>query len=95
MPRLDLPPTLARTLPSTNTIESMNGTCREHATNVNRWPDEQMALRWCAAGTVETSSQFLRVSAHPHLPAQPTALEHHAAATTGRADPNTHDVSAA
>ncbi|MGV1050504.1 MAG: IS256 family transposase, partial [Solirubrobacterales bacterium] len=48
--RLDLPPTLARTLRSTNAIESMIGICREHAKNVKRWRDGQMALRWCAAG---------------------------------------------
>jgi transposase-like protein len=56
--RLDVPPTLARTLRSTNAIESMIGICREHAKNVNRWRDGQMALRWCAAGMVEASSQF-------------------------------------
>src|SRR5680860_1245709 len=32
--RLDVPPTLARTLRSTNAVESMIGICREHAKNV-------------------------------------------------------------
>jgi len=27
-----------------------------------------MALRWCAAGMVEASKQFLRVNGHLHLP---------------------------
>jgi len=42
--RLDLPPTLARTLRSTNAIESIIGICREHAKNVKRWRDGQIAL---------------------------------------------------
>jgi putative transposase len=47
--RLGVAPTLARTLRSTNAIESMISVCREHAGNVKRWRDGQMALRWCAA----------------------------------------------
>ena len=54
--RLGVPPTLARTLRSTNCIESMISVCREHAANVKRWRDGQMALRWCAAGMVEAAS---------------------------------------
>jgi putative transposase len=51
--RLGVPPTLGRTLRSTNTIESMISICRDHARNVKRWHDGQTALRWCAAGMVE------------------------------------------
>jgi putative transposase len=51
--RLGVPPTLGRTLRSTNAIESMISVCREHAANVKRWRDGQMALRWCAAGMIE------------------------------------------
>jgi len=40
--RLEVPPTLARTLRSTNAIESMISICREHAKNVKRWRDGQM-----------------------------------------------------
>ena len=36
---LDVPPTLARTLRSTNPIESMIGICRERSKNVKRWRD--------------------------------------------------------
>lgn len=93
--RLDLPPTLARTLRSTNAIESMIEICREHAKNVKRWRDGQMALRWCAAGMVEASKQFRRVNGHLHLPGLRTALERHVAAQTVGADCNTQDVSAA
>ena len=93
--RLDLPPTLARTLRSTNAIESMIGICREHAKNVKRWRDGQMALRWCAAGMVEARTQFRRVNGHLYLPALRAALEQHVADQTVGADCNTHDVSAA
>ena len=43
--RLGVPPTLARTLRSTNAIESMIEICRDHASNVKRWRDGRMALR--------------------------------------------------
>jgi len=73
--RLGVPPTLARTLRSTNAIESMISVCREHASNVKRWRDGRMALRWCAAGMVEAGKQFRRVNGHLHLPSLRAALE--------------------
>jgi putative transposase len=72
--RLEVPPTLARTLRSTNTIESMIGICREHSKNVKRWRDGTMALRWCAAGMIEAGKQFRRVNGHLHLPKLRAAL---------------------
>src|SRR6266704_878096 len=45
--------TLARTLRTTNPVESMLEICRAHAGNVKRWRDGQMAMRWCAAGRLE------------------------------------------
>lgn len=72
---LDVPPTLARTLRSTNAIESMIEICREHARNVKRWRDGKMAERWCAAGMLEAKKQFRRVNGYLHLPALRTALE--------------------
>jgi putative transposase len=73
--RLEVPPTLARTLRSTNTIESMIEICREHSKNVKRWRDGTMALRWCAAGMTEAGKQFRRVNGHLHLPRLRAALE--------------------
>jgi putative transposase len=73
--RLNLPPTLARTFRSTNAIESMISICRDHAINVKRWRDGQMALRWCAAGMVEAGKQFRRVNGHLHLRALRDTLE--------------------
>src|SRR3954452_16645339 len=93
--RLGVPPTLARTLRSTNAIESMISICRDHARNVKRWRDGQMALRWCAAGMVEASGQFRRVNGHLHLATLRTSLERHVATETVGADCNTQDVSAA
>ena len=81
--RLGVPPTLARTLRSTNTIESMISVCREHAGNVKRWRDGKMALRWCAAGMVEAGKQFRRVNGHLHLPTLRTALERQTAEPVG------------
>ncbi len=73
--RLGMPPTLARTLRSTNAVESMIEICRDHSTNVKRWRDGQMALRWCAAGMLEAAKQFRRVNGFLHLPALRAALE--------------------
>jgi len=73
--RLGVPPTLARTLRSTNPVESMIEICREHSRNVKRWRDGTMALRWCAAGMLEAGHQFRRVNGHLHLPNLRAALE--------------------
>jgi len=75
--RLGVPPTLARTLRSTNPVESMIEICREHSRNVKRWRDGTMALRWCAAGMLEADHQFRRVNGHLHLPKLRAALEAH------------------
>jgi hypothetical protein len=58
--------------------------CRDHCTNVKRWKDGTMALRWCAAGMVEARRQFRRVNGHLHLRQLRAALEAHIAATTSR-----------
>jgi len=73
--RLGVPPTLARTLRSTNSIESMIEICRDHAANVKRWQDGQMVLRWIAAGMAEAAKQFRRVNGYLHLPALRAALD--------------------
>jgi transposase-like protein len=86
--RLGVPPTLARTLRSTNPIESMIEICRDHATKVKRLRVGQMALRWCAAGMLEARKQFRRVNGYLHLPALQAALEAHFSQTV---TPNEHD----
>jgi putative transposase len=81
--RLGVPPTLARTLRSTNAIESMIGVCRQRSANVKRWRDGDMAMRWCAAGMVEAGKQFRRVNGHLHLASLRVALEREVAETVG------------
>ena len=80
--RLGVSPTLARTLRSTNSIESMISIARNHSMNVKNWQNGNMALRWCAAGMIEASKQFRRVNGHLHLPALRVALDEYFAAQT-------------
>ena len=80
--RLGVPPTLARTLRSTNSIESIISIARTHIQNVKHWQKVNMALRWCAAGMVEAGKQFRRVNGHLHLAALRRALDEHVAAQT-------------
>jgi putative transposase len=88
--RLGVPPTLARTLRSTNAIESMIEICRDHAVNVKRWRDGQMVLRWIAAGMGEAAKQFRRVNGYLHLPALRVALD----ATIATVTPSKEDAAA-
>jgi putative transposase len=90
--RLGVPPTLARTLRSTNAIESMIEICRDHSTNVKRWRDGQMALRWCAAGMGEAAKQFRRVNGHLHLAALRVALDRHATDAVTPTCENDHEA---
>ncbi len=53
--------------------KSMLEICRDHSSNVKRWRNGQMVLRWCAAG-IEASKQFRRVNGFLHLPALRAAL---------------------
>jgi putative transposase len=84
--RLGVPPTLARTLRSTNSIESMIAICRDHAANVKRWRDGQMVLRWVAAGMGEAAKQFRRINGYLHLPALRAALDATIAVTPTKED---------
>ena len=93
--RLGVPPTLARTLRSTNAIESMISICREHSSNVTRWRDGTMALRWCAAGMREAGTQFRRVNGHLHLTTLRAALDRHVATQNAGTTRHNHTVNAA
>ena len=92
---LGVAPTLARTLRSTNPIESMISICRTHSRNVKRWRNGDMAMRWCAAGMIEASTQFRRVRGHLHLTQLRASLESHVAAATQVQDGHTTHQSAA
>ena len=93
--RLCVPPTLARTLRSTNSVESMISIARTHSRNVKHWQGGQMALRWCAAGIAEAGKQFRRVNGHMHLAALRRALNEHVAAETVSASRHDENVIAA
>jgi putative transposase len=90
--RLGVPPTLARTLRSTNSIESMIEICRDHAANVKHWQDGQMVLRWVAAGMGEAANQFRRVNGLLHLPALRAALDRTIAAEVTATGYNEEDA---
>ena len=93
--RLGVPPTLARTLRSTNAVESMISIARDCSSNVKRWRDGTMALRWCAAGMVEAGKQFRRVNGHLHLRSLRAALHRHVSTANVGPDSYDHTVSAA
>ncbi len=71
--------TLARTLATTNPIESMLSICRERARNVKRWRGGEMALRWTAAGMLDAERSFRRVKGFRGLPQLAAALRRYAA----------------
>jgi hypothetical protein len=51
--------------------------CRDHAVNVKRWQDGQMALRWVAAGMGEALKYFRRVNGHYTWPLSGPPGRHH------------------
>jgi len=69
--------------------------CREHAKNVKHWQDGRMAMRWCAAGMIETTRQFRRFNGHLHVPALRAALERHVAEQNVSTDRQDENVNAA
>ena len=73
--RLGIDGALARTLRSTNSIESMFDTVRTTQRNVKRWRDGDMRLRWTAAGMAEAAAHFNRVKGHRDLPKLHDAIQ--------------------
>ncbi len=90
--RLGVTKTLARTLRSTNAIESMIDICKAHASNVKNWRDGTMALRWCAAGMLEARKQFRRVKGYADLPALRESLNRQFNITADSYRPNVKEV---
>ena len=73
--RLGIDGTLLKTVFSTNPVESMIEIVREHASNVKRWRDGEMTLRWAAAGMESARNQFRRVKGYRQLPQLAAALK--------------------
>ncbi len=88
--RLGITGTLARTLTTSNPIESMFSIARRVNKNVTRWRDGEMVMRWTAAGMQQAAAQFRRVKGHAQMPALIAALEE-----TTRTDHTTQPVKTA
>jgi transposase-like protein len=73
--RLGITGTLAKTLISSNPIESMFSIARRVNRNVTRWRDGAMIMRWTAAGMKQAAAQFRRIRGYKQMPALITALE--------------------
>jgi putative transposase len=65
--RLGLPPSLMRCLATTNIIENPNGIVRATTQRVKRWRDQDMALRWTAAGFLEAEKSFRKLQGFKEL----------------------------
>jgi transposase-like protein len=66
--RLGIGGTLAKTLTTSNPIESMISIARTTNRNVTRWRDGQMVLRWTAAGMLNAQRSFRRVRGFKQMP---------------------------
>ena len=86
--RLGIDGRLAKTLTTSNPIESMISIARNTNRNVTRWRDGQMVLRWTAAGMLNAERSFRRIKGHKQMPQLVAALHRHA-------HPDTESVSAA
>jgi putative transposase len=76
--RLGIDGRLARTLTTSNPIESMISIARTTNRNVTRWRDGQMVLRWTAAGMLNAERSFRRVKGYKQMPQLVAALKRHA-----------------
>ena len=65
--RLGVSGTLAKTLTTTNCIESMISISRRTSGRVTRWKDGSMKKRWIAAGMLEAERSFRRVKGHREM----------------------------
>jgi transposase-like protein len=76
--RLGIDGALAKTLTTSNPIESMISIARTTNRNVTRWRDGQMVLRWTAAGMLNAERSFRRIKGYKQMPQLVAALKRHA-----------------
>jgi transposase-like protein len=76
--RLGITGTLAKTLTTSNPVESMISIARTTNRNVTRWRDGQMVMRWTAAGMANAQRSFRRVRGFKQMPQLVAALRRHA-----------------
>src|SRR3989440_12794038 len=82
--RLGITGTLAKTLTTSNPVESMISIARTTNRNVTHWRDGQMVLRWTAAGMLNAQRSFRRVKGYRQMPQLVAALYRHAHPDTAR-----------
>ena len=83
--RLGIDGRLAKTLTTSNPIESLISIARTTNRNVTRWKDGQMVLRWTAAGMLNAERSFRRIKGHKQMPQLVAALRRHAHPNTAAA----------
>jgi len=76
--RLGIDGRLAKTLTTSNPVESMISIARTTNRNVTRWHDGQMVLRWTAAGMLNAERSFRRIKGYKQMPQLVKALRRHA-----------------
>ena len=76
--RLGIDGHLAKTLTTSNPIESMISIARATNRNVTRWRNGQMVLRWTAAGMLNAERSFRRIKGYKQMPQLVAALKRHA-----------------
>ena len=72
--RLGIDGRLAKTLTTSNPVESMISIARTTNRNVTRWRDGQMVLRWTAAGMLNAERSFRRIKGYKQMPQLVAAL---------------------
>jgi putative transposase len=90
--RLGIDGRLAKTLTTSNPIESMISIARATNRNVTRWRNGQMVLRWTAAGMLNAERSFRRIKGYKQMPQLVDALRRHARPETA---PDAESVGAA
>lgn len=75
--RLGVDGKLAKTLSSTNPIESMIEIVRHTQRNVKRWQDGDMRKRWTAAGMLQAEQQFRKITGYSQLADLVITVERH------------------
>jgi transposase-like protein len=83
--RLGVDGRLAKTLTTSNPVESMISIARTTNRNVTRWRDGQMVLRWTAAGMLNAERSFRRIKGYKQMPQLVDALHRHAHPGTAQA----------
>ena len=84
--RLGIDGQLAKTLGSTNPIESMIEIVRHTQRNVKRWREGDMRKRWTAAGMLVAEQQFRRIIGYRDLAKLVIAIERHTSLDTEAPD---------